>query len=109
MSDLSENARLIAGSTFGFSPGASLRYQMVQSVPSPEMQDALDELVAAGIIIREDEPHGPVRYVASRDFDFRDVRAYAVERMLSDNPPAIRIYIPRSEHPDYREVQTDAS
>lgn len=104
MTELSDNARLIAGSTFGFSPGASLRYQMVQSVPSPEMQDALDELVAAGIISREDDPHGSVRYTASRDFDFEEVRAYAAERMLSNDPPTIRIYMPKSEHPSYREA-----
>lgn len=93
MIDLSENASLVGGSTFGFSPGASLRYQMVQSVPSPEMQEALDELVAAGIVLREDEPSGAVRYSASREFDFTELRKFAYERMMSDDPPQIRIYM----------------
>jgi len=95
--ELSENARIVGGSTFGFSPGASLRYQMVQSVPSPEMQAALDELVAAGIILREDEPHGAVRYSASREFDFSKLREFAVVRLMSDEPPQIRMFIPKEE------------
>jgi hypothetical protein len=97
MTELSENARLIAGSTFGFSPGAALRYQMVQSVPSPEMQAALDELVAAGVVLREDEPTGAVRYSASREHDFTELRKFAAERMMSDDPPKIRIYIPKTD------------
>jgi len=99
MRELSENARIVAGSTFGFSPEASLRYQMVQSVPSPEMQDALDELVAAGIVIRDDEPHGPVKYTASRDFDFSELRKEAAKRMLDGTSPSIRVFVPASLPP----------
>lgn len=93
--ELSENARIVAGSSFAFSPGASIRYQMKQSVPSAEMQAALDELVAAGIVIREDEPAGPVCYSASSDFDFSELRKYAFERTMSFDAPRIRIFIPK--------------
>lgn len=95
MSELSENARIVAGSTFGFSPGASIRYQMVESVPSPEMQAALDELVAAGIVIRDDETHGPVKYTASKDFDFTEYRKEAWQRMEAGTAPSIRMAIKR--------------
>jgi hypothetical protein len=95
MTELSENARIVAGSSFAFSPGASIRYQMKQSVPSAEMQAALDELVAAGIVIREDEPHGPVSYTAAKDFDFSELRKYAFERTMAHTVPKIRIFIPK--------------
>ncbi len=95
MTELSENARIVAGSSFAFSPGAFIRYQMKQSVPSAEMQAALDELVAAGIVIREDEPAGPVCYTAAADFDFSELRKYAFERTMALDAPRIRIFIPK--------------
>lgn len=95
-SDLSEVAQIVAGSSFGSSPGMTLRYQMVQSVPSYEMQEALDELVAAGIVIREDEPGGAVKYSASRDFDFTEARKLAFERTMAGDGPSIRIFIPKA-------------
>jgi hypothetical protein len=95
MSCLSEIATIVAGSTFGFSPGASLRYQMVKSVPSPEMQAALDELVAAGIVIREDEASGAVKYTASREVDFTEYRKVAFDRMMDGTTYDIRVFIPK--------------
>lgn len=95
MADLSLNARIVAGSSFGFSPGASLRYAMVQNVPSPSMEAALDELVAAGIITRDDEPHGAVKYAASPDVDFAPYRAEVAERALAGTLPLIRLFVPR--------------
>jgi hypothetical protein len=95
--DLSENARIVAGSTFSMSRGATIRYQMVESVPSSEMQEALDELVEAGIVLREDEEHGPVRYTASADYDFTEARRYAFERTMKGDAPSIRIYIPKKQ------------
>jgi hypothetical protein len=92
--DLSVNAKLVAGSTFGFSPGASIRYQMVESIPSPEMQEALDELVCHAIVTREDEPGGAVKYTASSDIDFMPYRKFAWEQMQSDDGPSVRIFIP---------------
>jgi len=93
--DLSEAARIVAGSSFSMSPGATIRYQMVQSVPSAEMQAALDELVAAGIVLRDDEPHGPVSYKASPTYDFTEARRFAFDRTLKGDAPSIRIYIPK--------------
>lgn len=99
MSNLSENAKIVAGSTFGFSPGASLRYQMVESVPSPEMQSALDELVAAGIVLRDDEPHGPIKYTASRDVDFTEYRTLAAARIFAGTAPSIRVFVKKEPRP----------
>lgn len=96
MVELSLNARIVAGSSFGFSPGASLRYAMVQSVPSPSMQAALDELVAAGIITRDDERHGAVKYAASPDVDFAPYRAEVAERAFAGTLPLIRVFVPRA-------------
>ncbi|NTF17989.1 hypothetical protein G6L37_06200 [Agrobacterium rubi] len=93
--DLSEAARIVAGCSFSMSPGASIRYQMIQSVPSAEMQAALDELVSAGIVLRDDEPHGPVSYTASRTYDFSEARRYAFDRTLNGDVPTIRIFIPK--------------
>lgn len=92
-SDLSEEARIVAGSTFSMSPGATIRYQMVQSVPSAEMQAALDELVAAGIVLRDDEPHGAVTYKASPTYDFTEARRFAFDRTFKGDAPSIRIYV----------------
>lgn len=96
LDDLSENARIVAGSSFAFPGHTSIRYQMIQSVPSAEMQAALDELVAAGIVLREDEPHGAVRYSASRAYDFAELRKNAFERTMDGSAPGIRIYIPKA-------------
>lgn len=107
MGKLSENAAIVAGSTFGFSPGASLRYGMVQSVPSPEMQEALDELVSAGIILRDDEPHGAVKYTASKEFDFSEYRKAAAERMFDGSAPSIRVFIPKPDTPTPAPIRTE--
>lgn len=106
--ELAENARIVAGSSFAFSAGASIRYQMKQSVPSSEMQAALDELVAAGIVIREDEPHGPVCYSAAPDYDFSGLRKYAFERTMAHDAPRIQIFIPK-ELADAEAAQTARS
>lgn len=64
MSDLSDDARAVAAAWFGMSqPGQGhLRFAMVQSKPSARAQAGLDELLAAGIISREDERSGAVTY-----------------------------------------------
>lgn len=95
MADLSLNARIVAGASFGFSPGASLRYGMVESVPSPEMQAALDELVAAAIITRDDEPHGAVKYVAASGIDFTPYRKEVADHVFAGTSPAIRLFVKR--------------
>lgn len=69
---------------------------MVQSVPSPEMQAALDELMAAGIVTREDEPHGAIVYQASRDVNFAEFRRVVAERMLAGTMPGIRVFVPKA-------------
>lgn len=96
MKELSLNARTIAGSMFSFSPGASLRYAMRESIPSPEMQTALDELVAAGLVLRDDEPGGAVRYTASREADFKEFRKEAALSVLDGTSPSIRVFVKRS-------------
>lgn len=65
MSDLSDNARAVAAAWFGMMQPDSksqLRFGMVESRPSERAQAGLDELQAAGIISREDEPRGAVVY-----------------------------------------------
>ena len=65
MSDLSDTARQVAAAWFGaMREGGSshLRFAMVESKPSEKAQAGLDELVAAGVISREDEPTGAVTY-----------------------------------------------
>ncbi|MGU3286507.1 hypothetical protein [Methylobacterium mesophilicum] len=65
MSDLSDNARAVAAAWFGMMRPDStsrLRFGMVESRPSERAQAGLDELQAAGVISREDEPRGAVVY-----------------------------------------------
>lgn len=100
MTELSLNARTVAGSMFSFSPGASLRYAMRETVPSPEMQAALDELVAAGLVLRDDEPGGAVRYTASRDADFMPFRKEAALAVFDGTSPSIRVFVKRSSITD---------
>lgn len=65
MSELSSDARQVAAAWFGAMPigrTSHLQFAMVEHRPSPRAQAGLDELQAAGIISREDEPSGGVTY-----------------------------------------------
>lgn len=103
MTELSENAGLVLGSTFGW--GAVLTYHMIDSVPSPEMQEALDELVEAGKLVREqgldDMPaHGKsVRYRVADSVDLTLYRQQATKRFFDGDAPSIRVFIRRSNIP----------
>jgi hypothetical protein len=60
LTDLSENARFVLGKWFH--PCRSMIYEMVDCVPSPEMQAALDELVQAGQLDRSNPYGKAVKY-----------------------------------------------
>lgn len=65
MPDLSDTARAVAAAWFGMmqpNGKSHLRFRMVESRPSERAQAGLDELLAAGVISREDEPSGAVTY-----------------------------------------------
>lgn len=97
MSGLSENARIVLGSSFGW--GQVLTYHMVESVPSPEMQEALDELVAAGLLKEErgldDMSARAVCYRLSEGVDVAPFRKEAWERIENNDTPSIRVFIPK--------------
>lgn len=60
MDDLSNNARVVLASAF-MNPRSSVFYGMVQSVPTPEAEGAINELIAKGILHRAPEPGGGFR------------------------------------------------
>lgn len=97
---LSLNARTVLGSVLGMMK-TTLQYRMVESVPSPEMQTALDELVSAGIVIREtgkdDQPVGAVRYSVKEGFDVSEFRAEAFNRLADGTAPIIRVFIKKGD------------
>lgn len=99
MSDLSENARIVLGSSFAW--GQVLTYHMVQSVPSPEMQAALDELVAAGLLVEErgldDMSAIAVRYRLADGVDLVPFRKEVWDRIADGTMPAIRVFVPKGE------------
>lgn len=98
MTELSPNARAVLGSMFGF--GQVLTYQMIESVPSPEMQEALDELVGAGMVLREqglpDMTRKAVRYRAAGGFDLTEFKREAWDRIADGSAPSIRVFVPRA-------------
>lgn len=96
MSSLSLSARTVLGSVLGMSK-SKLQYRMIENVPSPEMQSALDELVAAGIVVcetgKEDQPIGAVRYFVKEGFDLSEFRAEAFARLADGTAPTIRVFV----------------
>lgn len=73
MTTLSDPARFVLGAHFG--PFKAMIYEMVDCIPSPEMQAALDELVQAGHVIR-DTPYGQaVRYTRVDDEVWKTCRS----------------------------------
>jgi hypothetical protein len=98
MTDLSENARIVLGSSFAW--GQVLTYHMVESVPSPEMQKALDELVAAGMLKEErgleDMSKRAVRYRLADGVDVGPFRKEAWARIENNTTPSIRVFIPKA-------------
>lgn len=96
---LSENARIVFGSSFSW--GQVLTYHMVESVPSPEMQQALDELVAAGMLVEErglpDMTREAVRYRVAEGVDVAPFRRESAERIFRGDAPSIRIFIPKEK------------
>lgn len=95
MVELSRNAKFVAGTTFWLK--TSLRYKMAESLPSPEMQNALDELVSAGVLDREDEHSGAVLYKASASVSFLAFKDFARSLVKSGNAPTIRLFVPKYE------------
>jgi len=64
MNDLTNEARALLGSLW-VNPKFTLRYAMVESVPSPKAKAALAELVSAGVLNRKDEPTGGIVFSLS--------------------------------------------
>jgi hypothetical protein len=98
MEELSENASIVLGSTFGW--GSVVTYHMLEYKPSPEMQEALDELVEAGKLVREqgldDMPqHGKaVRYRVADGVDLTAHRQQAAQSIFGGGGPSIRVMVP---------------
>lgn len=96
-SELSSNARHVLGAVFGWN--SVLMYHNIESVPSPEMQEILDELVAAGMLKAEvgmdDMPaHGQaVRYRVSEGVDLDSYRREAGKGVFDGSAPSIRVAI----------------
>ena len=59
MDCLSNPAKALLGCLW-INPKFTLRYAMVESVPSQEAEAALSELVSAGVLARKQEPGGGV-------------------------------------------------
>jgi hypothetical protein len=99
MSDilLSKEARQVLGGCFGF--GQVLTYHMIESIPSPEMQSALDELVLAGMLKREeglpDMTQKAVRYRAAEGIDMMPFKREVWDNLDKEDCPKIRVYIPK--------------
>lgn len=97
--NLSHAASVVLGSTFGY--GNVLTYGMQESVPSPEFQAVLDELVNDGKLVREtntdDMPaHGEaVRYRVAPNVDLSVFRKIAATAMTMGTMPDLRIFIPK--------------
>lgn len=101
MADLSLPARTVLGSVFGW--GAVLTYQMIESVPSPEMQEALDELVAAGALIREqgldDMTRTAIRYRVADGVDLAPYQKEAAISVFNGHAPSIRVFVKKDSRP----------
>ncbi len=68
MSELSDEAKAVAGVAFGLGDKCVLSFGMVESRPSAKTQAALDELLAAGLITRKQiNQSGAVEYRATTD------------------------------------------
>lgn len=64
--DLSDDAKAVAGGLFGMGGRTKVTFQMVESRPTARTQAALDELVAVGLVTKEDGPNlGGVTYTGS--------------------------------------------
>ncbi|MNE09738.1 hypothetical protein D3C80_1024250 [compost metagenome] len=98
MAELSVNALSILGSMFSF--GQVLTYHMIESIPSPEMQEALDKLVAAGMVEKEqglpDMTRKAVRYRAANDVDLKPYQKEQWDKLADGTAPSIRVFIKRS-------------
>jgi hypothetical protein len=64
MTDLTNEARALLGSLW-INPKFTLRYAMVESVPSPKAETALKELVSAGVLNRKEGPTGDIVFSLS--------------------------------------------
>ena len=62
MDELPNPARALFASLW-MNPRFTLRYGMVENIPSPAAEDALSHLVGAGLIEREDEDSGARVYM----------------------------------------------
>ena len=61
MRELSDPAKALLGCLW-VNPKFTLRYAMVESIPSPQAESALSELVEAGMLERSTEKGGAVVY-----------------------------------------------
>ncbi len=61
MTELSNAAQALLAALW-MNPRFTLRYGMVENVPSPQARAALDEMVDAAILARHTEPGGAVVY-----------------------------------------------
>lgn len=98
MQKLSDAALMVMGGTFGFN--SVLTYGMVESEPSPEMKNALNELVEAGLlgleIGHDDMSRDAIRYRSLVPFDeMTTYRKKATVIMNRSNPPKIRMAVKR--------------
>lgn len=92
--NLSDTAKSVM-SMFAFNQ--ILTYHMIESEPSPEMQEGLDELVNAGLVLREqglpDMTAKAVRYRAAPDIDVMPYRKLAWDRIEAGDAPIIRVFV----------------
>lgn len=99
MAELTVNARSVLGSMFSF--GQVLTYHMIESIPSPEMQEALDELVAAGMVAKEeglpDMTRKAVRYRAAAHVDLKPFQREVWDKIDKGSAPSIRVFIKRED------------
>lgn len=96
--NLSDAARNVLGTMFGW--GQVLTYHMNESTPSPEMQEALDELVAANMVTKEkglpDMTRNAVRYRVADGVDVAPFRREAWDRIAEGSAPSIRVFIKKT-------------
>jgi hypothetical protein len=76
-----------------------LTYHMLEYEPSPEMQEGLDELVEAGLVVKEqglpDMTREGVRYRAALDVDLMPYRKLAWGKINDGTAPVIRVFVKR--------------
>lgn len=98
MTEVNENLSDTAKSVMSmFAFNQILTYHMIESEPSPEMQEGLDELVNAGLVLREqglpDMTAKAVRYRAAPGVDVMPYRKMAWAQIEAGSAPSIRVFV----------------